>query len=306
MRILVTGRDGQVARAIAASSLASQELIFACRPAFDLEDAASIEAAIARANPELVISAAAYTAVDKAEDDDATAQKVNAEAPAILARAAARAGAPIIHLSTDYVFDGSGDRPWREDDPIAPLGVYGRTKAEGERAVRSHAPDGHAIVRTAWVYSPWGANFIKTMLRLAENGHEVVRVVADQRGNPTSASCIAAGLDAIVRCWQTDGPAQTSGTYHLAGQGDASWADFAAAIFAASDSVGGPSARVEPIPGSAYHTKAARPANSRLDCQKMQATFGYEAAAWPRALRKVVGELSRAHVTKLAGGAPGP
>lgn len=291
MRILVTGRDGQVARAIAASSLASHELIFAGRPDFDLGDAASIEMTIARTDPDLVISAAAYTAVDKAEDDIVCAELVNAEAPGVVARAATQAGAPVIHLSTDYVFDGRGERAWREDDPVAPIGVYGRTKTAGEEAVRGAALDAHAIVRTAWVYSPWGTNFVKTMLRLAGNGHDVVRVVADQIGCPTSAHCIADGLDAVVRHWQAEGPGRTSGTYHLAGTGHTSWAGFATAIFSASAAAGGPSAGVEPIPSSAYPTRAVRPANSRLDCAKFRSTFGYETAPWPKALQKVVDEL---------------
>lgn len=292
MRILVTGRNGQVARAIALSPLASHELMFAARPAFDLGDAASIENTVDRARPDLIISAAAYTAVDKAEDDAANAKRNNAEAPGILARAATRAEASIIHLSTDYVFDGGGDRPWREDDPVAPLGVYGRTKAEGEDAIRTNAPNRHAIVRTAWVYSPWGTNFVKTMLRLAESGHNPIQVVADQIGNPTSAYCIAQGLDAIVRRWQSEGPVPTTGTFHFAGQGYASWADFAAAIFTARASTGGrPSIEVEPISGRDYPTKAARPANSRLDCRKFEANFGFRAAPWREALQRVVGEL---------------
>ncbi|WP_439567644.1 dTDP-4-dehydrorhamnose reductase [Sphingopyxis sp.] len=291
MRILVTGRQGQVARAIAASSLAAHELVFASRPEFDLESPELIESFVSRVRPDLVISAAAYTSVDLAEDDAERADRVNAEAPAILAHAASAAGAPVIHLSTDYVFDGSGSHPWREDSPIAPLSIYGRTKARGEEAIRVEAPKTHAIVRTAWVYSPWGSNFVRTMLRLAESGHQTIRVVADQNGNPTSAHCIAQGLDAIVRHWQVEGPEKSSGTYHLAGKGDASWADFATAIFAASASAGGPSAAVEPIPGSAYPTKAARPANSRLDCTKFQATFGFETAPWRQALQKVVSEL---------------
>lgn len=291
MRILVTGRWGQVARAIAASRLATHELIFASRPEFDLESPGSIETCVSRVHPELVISAAAFTSVDLAEEDAERADRVNAEAPAILAHAANAVGAPVIHLSTDYVFDGNGSHPWHEDSPIAPLSIYGLTKARGEEAIRAEAPKAHAIVRTAWVYSPWGRNFVRTMLQLAESGHQTIRVVADQKGNPTSAHCIAEGLDAIVQHLQAEGPEKSSGTYHLAGQGDASWADFAAAIFAASASVGGPSAVVEPISGSAYPTKAARPANSRLDCTKFKTTFGFEAAPWPQALQKVVAEL---------------
>lgn len=294
MRILITGREGQVARAIAGSSLAAHELIFANRPELDLEDPASIEACVARTRPELIVSAAAYTAVDKAEDHPESAERANAEAPAILAHAARKSGAPLIHLSTDYVFDGSSNRPWREDDGVAPLGVYGRTKARGEEAVRSAAPDGHAIVRTAWVYSPWGSNFVRTMLRLADSGHDTVRVVADQIGCPTSAHCIASGIDAIVRRWMVDGAAGTSGTYHLAGDGEASWAEFAEAIFAASGATGGLASKVVRIPSTEYPTRAARPANSRLDCTRFAETFHFRAQPWRNALQRVMEELSRA------------
>lgn len=293
MRILITGREGQVARAIAASPLAAHELVFANRPELDLEVPASIEACVARVRPELIVSAAAYTAVDKAEDDPERAQKVNAEAPAILAHAAKSLGAPLIHLSTDYVFDGIGDRPWREDDPVAPLGEYGRTKARGEEAVRAEARDSHAIVRTAWVYSAWGTNFVRTMLRLADNGHETVRVVADQVGCPTSARCIAGGIDAIVRRWMTEGVRGSSGTYHLAGDGEASWAEFAEAIFAARAATGGLTSKVVRIASAEYPTRAARPANSRLDCTRFAGTFHFRTEPWRNALQKVIDELPR-------------
>lgn len=293
MRILITGREGQVARAIAASPLAAHELVFANRPGLDLEVPASIEACVARVRPELIVSAAAYTAVDKAEDDPERAKMVNAEAPAILAHAANRLGAPLIHLSTDYVFDGSGNRPWREDDPIAPLGEYGRTKAQGEEAVRAEACNGHAIVRTSWVYSAWGSNFVRTMLRLADNGHHTVRVVADQNGCPTSARCIADGIDAVVRRWATEGVVGSSGTYHLAGGGEASWADFAEAIFTARAATRGLTSKVARITSAEYPTRSARPANSRLDCTRFAGTFHFRAEPWRDALQKVMEELSR-------------
>ena len=191
MKILVTGRDGQVAQSLAERH-GGYELVFAGRPELDLADAASIERVVAAINPALVISAAAYTAVDKAEDEPELAMAVNGDGPGVLARAAAKIGAPVIHLSTDYVFDGSLDRPWREDDPVAPLGVYGATKLAGEQAIDASGAT-YAILRTAWVYSPFGANFVKTMLRLAET-RDALNVVEDQQGCPTSALAGAASL----------------------------------------------------------------------------------------------------------------
>ena len=288
MRILVTGRNGQVARSLQALQV-SHELVFAARPEFDLADFSSIEACVAQVRPDLVVNAAAYTAVDKAEEEPELAMRINGEAPGVLARAAARIGAPVIQISTDYVFDGSGQRAWREDDRVAPLGAYGRSKAAGEEAVRTSGA-GHAILRTAWVYSPFGTNFVKTMLRLADE-RESITVVVDQIGCPTSAWDIANGIAAVATHWQAHGASSTTGTYHLAGGGEASWADFATAIFTESAAVGGPWAEVTGLPASEYRTRAQRPANSRLDCAKFIATFGYRPAPWRDALKPVVHDL---------------
>lgn len=286
MRILVTGHDGQVAQALAEQAQ-GHELVFTAYPEFDLSRAETIEAAVARIQPELIVSAAAYTAVDKAESEPALAMAINGDGPGVLARAGAKIGAPIIHLSTDYVFDGSLDRPWREDDPTGPLGVYGATKLAGEQAVQASGGT-HAVLRLAWVYSPFGANFVKTMLRLAET-RDALNVVEDQRGCPSSALDIATAILTVVDHWQRDGAA--SGLYHFTGSGETNWADFARAIFAESAKHGGPTAEVAGIPTSGYPTPAQRPANSRLDCTRFAESFGYRAPAWQESLAVVVNRL---------------
>lgn len=288
MRVLVTGRQGQVATAL--GERLDAELIWAARPHFDLADPASIERFVAQAAPDLIVSAAAYTAVDKAEDEPELAMTINGEAPGLLARAAARRGAPIVHLSTDYVFDGSGQRPWREDDPVGPLGVYGATKLAGERAIAAEGAP-YAILRTAWVYSSFGANFVKTMLRLAES-RDRITVVDDQIGCPTSALDIADAIAAVVRKWQAEGPDGTQGIYHIAGSGSASWADLAREVFRLSRERGGPFAEVEGIPTAQYPTRATRPANSRLDCAHFESAFGFAFPAWQASLAEVIARLA--------------
>ncbi len=288
MKILVTGREGQVARSLAERGT-GHELVFAARPELDLADPASIERIVEAVGPELIVSAAAYTAVDKAEDEPALAMAVNGEGPGVLARVAGRIGAPIIHLSTDYVFDGSMDRPWREDDPVAPLGVYGATKLAGEQAVAASGAT-YAILRTAWVYSPFGSNFVRTMLRVAET-RDTINVVEDQHGSPTSAFDIADAILAIAERWRVAPHDSANATYHFAGAGETDWAGFARAIFAESAGRGGPSALVNGIPTSDYPTRATRPANSRLDSEKFARTFGHRAPAWRESLAIVVERL---------------
>ena len=196
MRVLVTGKHGQVATALLERARAGAELVMLGRPEFDLTEPATLAKAIVAAQPDVVINAAAYTAVDKAESEPDLAHRVNAEAAGAVAAAAAEIGAPILQLSTDYIFDGSLGRPYRENDPTAPLGVYGASKRAGEAAVIKANPR-HAILRTAWVYAPFGANFVRTMLRLGET-RDVVRVVADQQGCPTNALDIADALLAVA------------------------------------------------------------------------------------------------------------
>lgn len=270
MRILVTGRDGQLARSLAEVAT-GHELIFAGRPDFDLLDPAGMERTIARVRPDAIVNAAAYTAVDAAEDDADTAMAVNGTAPGVIARAARDVGARMVQVSTDYVFDGTLDRPYREDDPTAPLGVYGRSKLAGEEAVAASGADA-AIVRTAWVYSPFGANFVKTMLRLAETRDEVA-VVADQRGCPTSALDLA---DAILRVVEASDGVMGPGApiYHATGSGATSWADFARRVFAVRERLTGAPMRVRDIATADYPTRARRPANSTLDGSKLAAAIG--------------------------------
>lgn len=287
MKILVTGRDGQLARSLAerAGDYPDLSLHFAARPECDLAVPGSAAAAIREAHPDLVISAAAYTAVDKAEQEPELARRINAQAAGEIAEAAAAVGAPLIHLSTDYVFGGTGDAPMREDEPIAPLGSYGRTKAEGEAAVREGQGD-HLILRTAWVYSPFGANFVKTMLRLARDRDEIA-VVADQMGSPTNALDLA---DVILALASRRAGGDRTGwgeTYHAAGSGQASWAEFAAEIMRMS----GAQTRIRPIPTSDFPTPAKRPAWSVLDGAKLNETFGLALPEWKTSLAPVVKRL---------------
>ncbi|MBU1289337.1 MAG: dTDP-4-dehydrorhamnose reductase [Alphaproteobacteria bacterium] len=290
MKLLVIGKAGQVARALRESDApAGFTMVAEGRPDLDMLHPKSMSAALDRQAPDLVINAAAYTAVDAAEADAVAATALNARAAADLARETATRSIPLIHISTDYVFDGASERPYREDDPVSPLGVYGRSKLEGERAVAELNPR-HLIVRTAWVYSPFGKNFVKTMLRLAETRDEV-SVVADQIGNPTSAHAFAETL-LMMALRVTDKPdASLFGVYHASGSGHASWADLARHVFSVSASLGGPHARVKPIPTSEYPTPVTRPANSRLDCSKLQQTFGHQLPTWQDSTTDVITRL---------------
>ena len=290
MKILVTGRNGQVAQSIAEmAARGPHELVFGARPELDLLDPESVHRTVRKTKPDMIFSCAAYTAVDQAEDDPDVAMAVNGIAPGVIGAAAAEAGIPVIHLSTDYVFDGSGDRPWTENDFVAPLGVYGETKLAGERAL-AESGAAYAVLRTAWVYSPFGNNFVKSMLRLAD-GRDELGIVDDQHGNPTSAIDIAQALLTIADHDELSDGDGLNGIYHFAGTGDASWADFAQAVFTFSDEFNGPVARVNRIASADFPTKAKRPANSRLDCRRFSETFGYEAPDWRTSLRPVVRRL---------------
>lgn len=280
MRLLVFGKTGQVATELARRAPGARCL---GREEADLADPATCAAAIEADAPGVVINAAAWTAVDKAEAEEEAARVVNAEAPGAMARACARRGIPFLHVSTDYVFDGAGARPWRPEDPVAPLGAYGRTKLAGEAAVRA-ARGTHAILRTSWVFSAHGANFVKTMLRLSE-ARDRLNVVADQIGGPTPAAAIAEALLGMAAALAAD-PSK-GGTYHFAGAPDASWADFAREIFARS----GRGVAVMDIPTSAYPTPARRPLNSRLDCTSFTQTFGIRRPDWKTGLAEVLAEL---------------
>ena len=293
MRVLVTGRGGQVASALGelAGNHLKIEVQFASRPEIDLAVPGSVAAAIEAARPDVVINAAAYTAVDQAEDEPELAWRVNADAAGEVAQAAARVGAAVVQLSTDYVFDGSGEGPYAEDAPTAPLGVYGRTKLAGEQQVRAANPR-HAIVRTAWVYSPFGRNFVKTMMTAART-RAVLTVVEDQRGNPSSALDLAGGLLAMLKKWLDESDLGLGQTFHLAGSGSTSWCGFARAIMADCERLGRPSARVKPIATADWPTKAPRPLNSQLSSDKFARTFGLVMPPWKRSLAEVVERLAR-------------
>jgi dTDP-4-dehydrorhamnose reductase len=288
MRVLVTGREGQVVRALLerGAGVPGLELIAVGRPELDLAQPGSAAAAVRRVAPDVVISAAAYTAVDQAEDEPELANRINGEAPGELAAAAREIGAPIIHLSTDYVFDGRKPEPYVETDPVGPIGAYGRSKLLGEERVRAANPD-HLILRTAWVYSPWGKNFVKTMLRLAQS-REDVSVVEDQFGNPTSALDLAAALLSVILS------KRPRGTFHYAGPEMMSWAEFARRIFAASAELGGPTARVSTISSASFGGKVARPANSRLDSAAFQSHLAASFSPSRTGLRPVVARILEA------------
>lgn len=282
MKLLVFGQTGQVAREL--QRLAPDATCLG-RDAADLMDPAACAAVIAATDADAIINAAAWTAVDKAEAEEPAATLVNGDAPTAMAQAAAVRGLPFLHISTDYVFDGTGDRPFTPDHPTGPLGAYGRSKLAGEIGVRA-AGGPHAILRTSWVVSAHGANFVKTMLRLSET-RDRLTVVADQIGGPTPAAAIAAALLDMARHLAAD-PAK-SGTYHLSGAPDTSWAGFAREIFRQA----GRSTVVEDIPSSAYPTPARRPLNSRLDCTSLATTFGIARPDWRQGLTAILKELTQ-------------
>ncbi len=278
MRIAVTGSKGQVATSLIERAEGEAEIVALGRPAFDLTDRASVIAGLEAARPDVVVNAAAYTAVDKAEAEEADAVRVNSDGAGHVAEATARLGAPLLHLSTDYVFDGSLDRPYRENDPTAPTGAYGRSKLSGERLVTERC-ENSVILRTAWVYSPFGANFVRTMLRLNETRDEV-GVVADQRGNPTSALDIADALIAIAARMKDDAAPELRGLFHMTGSGEASWADLAETIFHEAAARGRRQTQVKRIATPDYPTPARRPANSRLDNEKLARVYGVKLPEW--------------------------
>lgn len=297
MRIVVTGgSQGQVLQSLMEQGRAlGHEIIALGRPQLDLAaDVDSISAALTAAEPEAVVSAAAYTAVDRAESEADLAFSVNARGAGAVARGASALGVPLVHLSTDYVFSGSKPSPYNEWDPTDPVSVYGASKLAGEKAVLTQHGRA-AILRTAWVYSPFGSNFVKTMLRLAADRLEV-SVVADQQGNPTSALDIADTILQILPELGSSSDPRLSGVFHMTGRGETTWAGFADAIFSASKAHGGPSASVRPILTSDYPTPAKRPANSRLDNSKLAETYGLHLPEWQNSLREVVARLVQARV----------
>ncbi len=279
LRILVFGSTGQLATEL---QRRLPDAVFLGRDQADLADPAACAAAIGAVRPQVVINAAAWTAVDRAETEEAAATVVNGDAPGAMARACADCAVPFLHVSTDYVFDGAGDRAFLPDHPTAPLGAYGRSKLAGEVAVR--AAGGQALIlRTSWVVSAHGANFVKTMLRLGV-ARDSLTVVADQIGGPTPAGDIA---DALIKAARAMAAGQPGGTYHFSGAPDVSWADFAREIMAQA----GLACTITGIPATDYPTPAKRPYNSRMDCSGLLRDFGIARPDWRVGLTKILKDL---------------
>lgn len=281
MKLLVFGKTGQVAREL---QRLAPDATYLGREDADLLNPAACAAAIAAHAADAIINAAAWTAVDKAETEEPAAATVNGDAPAAMAKAAAAKGIPFLHISTDYVFDGTGNEPFSPDHPTGPLGAYGRSKLKGEQGVRAAAGP-HLILRTSWVVSAHGANFVKTMLRLGRE-RESLNVVADQIGGPTPASAIA---DALLIAAKAMGKGAKGGTHHFSGAPDTSWADFARAIMAEANLP----CRINDIPTAEYPTPAKRPLNSRLDCRAFTSAFGIPRPDWRAGLKVIVKELTQ-------------
>ena len=298
MKALLLGANGQVGQELLRALAPLGQVVAttrsgvlpngkACEVA-DFNQPDSLAALLQRIRPDVVVNAAAYTAVDRAEEDQEAAWRANADSPGVLARWCAQEKVPLVHYSTDYVFDGQGQRPYREDDATAPLGVYGASKLAGEEAIRA-AGGRHLIFRTAWVYASHGQNFLRTMLRVGAEREEL-KVVADQIGTPTPAALIA---DATAQAIQH--PAELSGTWHLTANGETSWHGFAAAIFAGAQARGliARAPKVLPITTAEYPTKAKRPAYSRLDTGRLQADLGIVLPDWREGLARVMDELAQ-------------
>lgn len=305
-RILLIGRTGQVGRELEALLSPLGELTVTQRAAsaephvraLDLSDIAAIRAVVRDVRPQWIVNAAAHTAVDKAESERELAAAINATAPGILAEEAAQCGAALVHYSTDYVFDGSGERPWREDDATGPLGVYGQTKFDGERLIAASGCP-HVILRTSWVYAAVGHNFVRTMLRLGAT-RERLTIVADQHGAPTSALVIARATVEIMRQALAQGAgwfAERGGVVHLACSGETTWHGFATEIFAQARALGLTLAvkDVAPLKTADYPTPARRPLNSRLDLTRLRERFGIVTPTWSDALRETLPALIAAN-----------
>ena len=280
--ILVFGSSGQVARSLQAIA-GPREMLHLDRSEADLSDPGTCAAQILRHQPRAVINAAAYTAVDRAEEEEDVALTINGKAPGAMAQACANAGIPLVHISTDYVFEGTGTQAHTPEDPTNPQNAYGRTKLAGEEAIRA-AGGAHAILRTSWVFSEFGNNFVKTMLRLSDT-RDALSVVDAQIGGPTSARDIAAATltmaEALIQ-------GHAGGTYHLSGAPETSWAGFARAIFAGA----GRDVEVTGIPTSAYPTPASRPLNSRLCCRTLETDFGVAPSSWQNELTRILKVLT--------------
>jgi len=294
MKILLLGKNAQVGWELQRALAPLGEVVALDRrttPAADLSDPESLAATVRDVRPDAIVNAAAHTAVDKAENEAALARAVNTTAPAVLAREAAALGAWLVHYSTDYVFDGSGTAPWTESAPVAPLSVYGQTKADGEAAIRLSGCR-HLVFRTSWVYAARGGNFAKTMLRLARE-RDRLTVVADQFGAPTGADLIA---DVSAHALRTAlSRPEVSGTYHLVAAGETSWHGYARHVIeharAAGQEIRVPADAIEPVPTSAFPTPARRPANSRLDTTRLRNTFGLTLPSWQSGVDRLLAEV---------------
>jgi dTDP-4-dehydrorhamnose reductase len=287
MKVLVFGASGQVARSLKSSDHVNCACVLLGRPEGDICDPDAVARAVDDHEPDIVINPAAYTVVDRAETESDLAFAVNRDGARNVAAACDRAGVPLIHFSTDYVFDGAKDGLWHEDDPIAPLGVYGQSKAAGEAAVRE-ALDNHVILRTAWVFSPFGGNFVKTMIRLGAE-RDSLNVVSDQVGSPSYAPDLAEGALEIGR--QIFNGNRAFGVYHLTNSGTASWYEFALEIFRQAKSRIGIDCDVAPIPTRQYPTPAQRPSNSRLSNEKVHKAFHLKLRPWPSALEACIAAI---------------
>ena len=291
MKVLVSGGGGQLARCLVdRSRFAGLEIVACDRAALDLTDASSIAAALGREDPAVVINAAAYTAVDAAEEDPEGAFAVNADGAGRLAAAARATGARFIHLSTDYVFKGRASRAYREDDPVGPLGVYGRSKLAGEERVRA-AHDRAMIVRTAWVCSAFGRNFVRSIVAAARE-RDSLNVVSDQIGSPTSAHDLADALLTAVEQWRAGASTGTGSTYHVAGAGQTSWFEVARQVMADAARHGLASADVRPIAAADWPAKAPRPAWSVLDSRRFESDFGFAMRDWRPAFGEIVARIA--------------
>ncbi|MDR2688474.1 MAG: dTDP-4-dehydrorhamnose reductase [Azoarcus sp.] len=296
MKILLLGCNGQIGWELQRALAPLGELTPLAREGRDglvgdLANPAGLRATIARVKPDVIVNAAAHTAVDRAESEPGLARQINATALETLAAEAAARGARLVHYSTDYVFDGSGDRPWREDDPTGPLSVYGRTKLEGEEIIRASACR-HLIFRTSWVYAARGGNFIRNMLKLAAE-RERLTVIDDQFGAPTGAELIADVTAQIVRMAERDGDDPRDGTYHLAAGGETSWHAYARFVIDGARRRGAELkvGEIVPIPASAYPTPAKRPANSRLDTRRLRHVFGLTLPDWRVGVGRLLDEI---------------
>ncbi len=292
MKLLIIGSKGQLGRELTRICQKSGfELSETDLPETDIANVSQVERLLSGHRPTIVVNAAAYTAVDQAESDRQTCFAVNRDGPMNLAKTCAQRKVPLVHISTDYVFDGKGKRPYKEDDPVGPIGVYGNSKAEGEIAIRqSHRQ--HVIIRTSWLYGVFGNNFVKTMLRVGRERH-TLNVVDDQYGCPTCAADLADAI--LAACDQIDhGKDDGWGTYHFCGKGITTWYQFAIAVFENAERLGmAKIPEIIPVNTSQYPTVAARPAFSALDCSKFETAFGIGIKAWPESLKSTVEEIYR-------------